>query len=562
MRSLVRPLATISAVAACASAQQTSTATNGDQTVAAVTAADLRTRVGIFAADSMMGRAAGTPWNDKGTDYIARELRRLGLTPAGENGTYFQAVMVRRTVQAGAPITVDGQSFVVWRDFLPRDPRDLGGAQRDLSRGAQVIYGGTWGDPSTLLPASEATGRIVLITVPPLASGEPGWQANRQALAQRYRDAAGVVVASLDAMPQEIRQQLGEGSISLRSTSAPRGEQFPAFWYSTRAMAEAMLGGPLSAARRGALGRTVRAAFEWREEAAPGRNVVAALAGSDPAVRGQYVAIGSHNDHVGFLPGQSADHDSLRATTLVLRPEGAEGTARRATESDRQRIRAILDSLRRLRPARRDSIFNGADDDASGSMGMLEIAEALASAPTKPRRSVLFVWHTAEELGLLGAQYFTDNPTVPRDSIVAQINIDMIGRGGSRDLPGGGPGYLQLIGSRRLSTELGDLVEAVNRRRARPFSFDYQYDASGHPQQFYCRSDHYMYARYGIPVVFLSTGGHVDYHMTTDEPQYLDYDKLRDVTQFIHDVAVEIANRPARLVVDKPKPDPRGDCVQ
>lgn len=563
MRSLVLPVVTISAVAACASAQQTSTATNGDgASVPAITAADLRGRLDIFAADSMMGRAAGTPWNDKGTDYIARELRRLGLTPAGENGTYFQGVMARRTVQPGASVTVDGQSFVVWRDFLPRDPRDLGGAQRDLSRGAQVVYAGVWGDPSTLLPAAEATGRIVMITVPPLPSGEPGWQANRQALAQRYRSAAAIVVASLDAMPQEVRQQLGEGSVAVRSASAQTGDALPAFWYSTRAMAEAMLGGPLASARRGAAGRTVQATYEWREELAPGRNVVAVLPGSDPALRGQYVAIGSHNDHVGFIPGQSVDHDSLRATNLVLRPQGAEGAPRRPTDIDTQRIRAMLDSLRRLRPARRDSIFNGADDDGSGSMGMLEIAEALATSSAKPRRSVLFVWHTAEELGLLGAQYFTDHPTVPRDSIVAQINLDMIGRGGVRDLPGGGPGYLQLIGSRRLSTELGDLVDAVNRRRARPFSFDYQYDATGHPQQFYCRSDHYMYARYGIPVVFMSTGGHVDYHMPTDEPQYIDYDKLRDVTQFIHDVAVEIANRPARLVVDKPKPDRRGDCVQ
>ncbi len=562
MRLLVLPPVTIAALAACASAQQTSTASNGDQTSGAISSADLRARVGIFAADSMMGRAAGTPWNDKGTDYIARELRRLGLRPAGENGTYFQAVMARRMVQPGGAVTVDGQPFAVWRDFLPRDPRDLGGTQRDLSRGAEVVYGGAWGDPATLLPPADAAGRVVVITVPPLSRGEPGWQANRQALAQRYRDAAAVVVASLDAMPTEIRQQLGEGSVALRSTSAPSGQQLPAFWYSTRAMAEAMLGGPLSAARRGAVGRTVRATFAWSEEPAPGRNVVAVLPGSDAALRGQYVAIGSHNDHVGFLPGQSVDHDSLRATNLVLRPQGAEGTPRRATDSDMQRIRATLDSLRRLGPARRDSIFNGADDDGSGSMGMLEIAEALANAPTKPRRSVLFVWHTAEELGLFGAQYFTDNPTVLRDSIVAQINVDMIGRGAARDLPGGGPGYLQLIGSRRLSTELGDLVEAVNRRRARPFSFDYQYDATGHPQQFYCRSDHYMYARYGIPVVFMSTGGHVDYHMPTDEPQYLDYDKLRDVTQFIHDVAVEIANRPARLVVDKAKPDPRGDCVQ
>jgi hypothetical protein len=563
MRSLILPLVTASTLAACASAQQTSTVPSSDATsAAAITAADLRARVGIFAADSMMGRAAGTPWNDKGTDYIARELRRLGLTPAGENGTYFQAVMARRSVQPGAVVTVDGQPFAVWRDFLPRDQRDLGGQQRDLSAGAQVVYGGAWGDPSTLLSPADARGRIVVISVPPLPTGQPGWQANRQALSQRYRDASAVVVASLDAMPQEVREQLGEGSVALRATSAPSGQSLPAFWYSTRAMAEVMLGGSLSSVRRGATGRTARATLEWREEAAPGRNVIAVLSGSDPSLRSQYVAVGSHNDHVGFVPGQSVDHDSLRATNLILRPQGAEGAPRRATDADQQRIRVLLDSLRRLRPARRDSIFNGADDDASGSMGMLEIAEALATGSNRPRRSVLFVWHTAEELGLLGAAYFTDNPTVPRDSIVAQINVDMIGRGGPRDLPGGGPGYLQLIGSRRLSTQLGDLVEAVNRRRARPFTFDYQYDAAGHPQQFYCRSDHYMYARYGIPVVFMSTGGHVDYHMPTDEPEYLDYDKLRDVTQFIHDIAVEIANRPPRLVVDKPKPDPRGDCVQ
>jgi hypothetical protein len=567
MRFLTFPLIATCALAACASAsQQTSTAQNGDAgSAAAITAADLRTRVGIFADDSMMGRAAGTPWNDKGTDYIARELRRLGLHPAGENGTYFQSVMARRTVQADASVMVDGRSFTAWRDFLPRDPRDLGGEQRDLSGGAQVVYGGTWGDTATLIAPREAAGKVIIVTVPALANGQPGWQANRGALAQRYRAASAVVVASLDAMPEAIRQQLSQGSPVLRSTGggpSTSDVELPAFWYSTRAMAEAMLGAPLAGARRGTPGRTVRATLNWREELAPGRNVIAILPGRDPAARGQYVAIGAHNDHVGFAPGQAIDHDSLRATNLILRPQGAEGSTRPASEADIRRIRAMLDSLRSRRPARRDSIFNGADDDGSGSMGLLEIAEALATAPARPRRSVLFVWHTGEELGLFGAQYFTDNPTVPRDSIIAQINVDMIGRGSARDLPGGGPGYLQLIGSRRLSTELGGLVEAVNRRRARPFTFDYQYDAAGHPQQFYCRSDHYMYARYGIPVVFMSTGGHVDYHMVTDESEYLDYDKLRDVTQFIHDVAVDIANRPARLVVDKPKPDPKGDCVQ
>ncbi|MFN2566870.1 MAG: M28 family peptidase [Gemmatimonadaceae bacterium] len=568
MRLMTVPLIAAWALAACASAQQQTSATrdNGDATsTAAITSADLRARVGIFAHDSMMGRAAGTPWNDKGTDYIARELTRLGLVPAGENGTFFQNAMARRTLQAGAVISVDGQTFEPWRDFLPRDPRDFGGSQRDLSGGAQAVYGGSWGDTTGLITPGDAAGKVVIVTVPPLASGQPSRQARRDVLTQRYRTAAAVVVASLDAMPAPIRQQLAQAPPSLRVTTAgPAGgaPPLPAFWYSTRAMSEAMLGGPLAAARVGAAGRTVRGTLTWREEIAPGRNVIAILPGRDPAVRGQYVAIGAHNDHVGFLTGSSFDHDSLRATNLLVRPQGAEGAPRPAGEADLQRIRTTLDSLRRRGPARRDSIFNGADDDASGSMGMLEVAEALATAPTRPRRSVLFVWHTGEELGLFGAQYFTDHPTVPRDSIVAQINVDMIGRGGAADTPGGGPAYVQLIGSRRLSTELGELVEAVNRRRARPFSFDYQYDRPGHPQQFYCRSDHYMYARYGIPVVFMSTGGHVDYHMVTDEPQYIDYDKLREVTQFIHDVALQIANRPARLVVDKPRPDPRGQCVQ
>ena len=563
-RSFVSPLIVI-AVAACAVAPQQTSAQHGEgATGPEITAGDLRARVEIFAHDSMMGRAAGTPWSDRAAAYLVRELTRLGLQPAGENGTFLQNVLVRRTLARGARVSVDGQAFAPWRDFLPRDPRDLGGSQRELGAGAQAVYGGAWGDASGLIAPAAAAGKVVIITVPPLATGQPGWQANRSALTQRYASAAAIVVASLDAMPASIREQLAQGAPVLRgATDGPVPDvRLPAFWYSTRAMTEAMLGAPLPGVRRGTPGRIVRGTLAWHEEPAPGSNVIAVLPGRDPALRGQYVAVGAHYDHVGFAAGTAADHDSVRASNLVLRPEGAEGSPRPAGDADRRRIRAILDSLRRLRPARTDSVFNGADDDASGSMGILEVAEALATASTPPRRSVLFVWHTAEELGLLGAQYFTDNPTVPRDSIVAQINVDMIGRGTARDTPGGGPGYLQLIGSRRLSTELGDLIEAVNRRRSRPFTFDYQYDQPGHPQQFYCRSDHYMYARYGIPVVFMSTGGHVDYHMLTDESQYLDYEKLRDVTRFIYDLTVEIADRPARLAVTGPRPDPRGDCVQ
>lgn len=194
-------------------------------------------------------------------------------------------------------------------------------------------------------------------------------------------------------------------------------------------------------------------------------------------------------------------------------------------------------------------------------MALLEIAERLVAGP-QPKRSVVFVWHTGEESGLQGSRWFTDHPTVPRDSIVSQINMDMIARGGPADEPKGGPGYLQVIGSRRLSTELGDLIEAVNREGKHRLDFDYTYDTDGHPDNFYCRGDHYNYARYGIPIAFFSTGGHRDYHQVTDEPEYLDYPKFTGVTSFVADVTERVANLDHRLKVDKPKPDPQAPCKQ
>jgi putative aminopeptidase FrvX len=311
----------------------------------------------------------------------------------------------------------------------------------------------------------------------------------------------------------------------------------------------------------GLTGKTFQGTVTFVETPAPSRNVVAVLRGSDPKLRGEYVAIGAHNDHVGFN-ASPFDHDSIRAYNDARRKLELASPNHQVSAEQAAQIKVNVDSLHRAHPARRDSIFNGADDDGSGTTAVLEIAEAFAGAKTKPKRSLIFVWHTGEELGLFGAQHFTDNPTVPRDSIVAQLNMDMVGRGRADDEPGGGPGYLQLIGTRRLSTELGDMIETVNKQRRQPFTFDYQYDASGHPEQFYCRSDHYMYARYGIPIAFFTTGSHRDYHEVTDEPQYIDYDKLAAVSQFVYDVATTVANLDHRVVVDKPKPDPRGNCVQ
>lgn len=294
------------------------------------------------------------------------------------------------------------------------------------------------------------------------------------------------------------------------------------------------------------------------EPTIPSRNVVGVLRGSDPVLRNQYVVISAHNDHVG-IARQAVDHDSLRVSNFeaAMRKRGTPANVAQAWATH------ALDSLRALRPPRRDSIFNGADDDGSGTVALLEIAEAMAASPDKPKRSILFISHTAEEEGLLGSEWFTDHPTVPRDSLVAELDMDMIGRGSAADVENGGPAYLELVGTRRLSTELGDVAERVDAKEPIPFRFNYAFDAPGDREQYYCRADHYSYARYGIPSINFSRGDHPDYHEVTDEPQYIDYDALARVTTYVRDLAAALANLDHRVLVDKPKQkDPHAACVQ
>jgi peptidase M28-like protein len=520
----------------------------------AITAAELRTRLYDYADDSMQGRRSGTPGNVKATEFIAAAANRIGLEPAGENGGWFQTVpIVRRTLDPGSALTVDGTSFKAWDDLIPRDQ---GKGARSVA-GARAIYGGTW--DHDLISLEQARGKLVVITLPPV-NGIPAGSANRAQTTERFHTAAGILVATLDHIATSERLELQDAGAQLASGTGP---DVPAFMYGTSRVAEALVGAPLSTLRAGAEGKMVSGDVRFLDAPVgdPARNVVAILRGSDPALRGEIVAIGAHNDHEGIGP-ETLEHDSLRAFNRVMRPEGANSTPGEPSVEQTTRIRAILDSLRQERKPRLDSVLNGADDDGSGSVGVLEIAEQLAKGPARPKRSVLFVWHTAEEMGLLGSNWFTRHPTVPRDSIVAQLNLDMIGRGGAADIKGGGPTYLQVIGSRRLSTELGDLIDRVNSGGKHGFAFDYTFDADGHPSNYYCRSDHYMYARFGIPIAFFTTGSHPDYHQLTDEPQYIDYDKMARVTQFIGEVARAVADLNHRPVVDKPKPDPEGVCKQ
>ncbi|HUQ20269.1 MAG TPA: M28 family peptidase [Gemmatimonadaceae bacterium] len=521
-------------------------------TAPAITADDAMTRLYIFADDSMQGRRAGEPGGLKGTAYIESEVRRLGLTPAGDSGTFFQWVpLVSRAVTPGQTIKADDEPLLVGTDIVPTG---LTGMPASID-GVQVIFAGDATDSGKSIPTEQGAGKIVLVT------------SNASSANARYPRAVAFVLVAPDPQFARFRTISSGRSIRLRTDADTMRTKFTLV--TSVSNVKKFLGVALENARPGTLGRTIHGNINFAMNPAPARNVVAILKGSDPKLRSEYVAIGAHNDHLGIRRAGAVDHDSLRAYNEIAEKifvartgHGTEFPGSGLTPEEIASIHVNVDSLHRIRPARRDSIYNGADDDGSGSMGVLEIAEKYATAKVKPKRSMIFVWHTGEELGLYGSEWFTDHPTIPRDSIVAQLNIDMIGRGEASDLPGGGPRYVELIGSRRLSTELGDMVEAVSKSAGYNFNFDYAFDATGHPEQIYCRSDHYEYARYGIPITFITTGGHSDYHQLTDEPQYISYAHLASIANFVYDVATKIANLDHRVVVDKPKPDPHGQCVQ
>ncbi len=530
----------------------------GGATSAAISPADLRRRISIFADDSMQGRRTGTPGNVKGNAYIAGELARLGLRPAGDSGTFLQRVPLtsyavdpaRATLRAGSP------KLAAFEAYYPFQP-DFTVPARKLD-GAQLVYIGGAADSASIPSRDALQGKVVLFRNQGSANslGAPDLSPGG-----RLGLIAGIAITEMDPLIDNFEQLLRTPKIVIdQEVSVPAGVTQPRMLFIPTGSVAQLFGKPLDQLRPGETGPTLQGAVVFEPSDLTSTNVVGVLEGSDPTLRGEYVALGAHNDAIGIV-SPPVDHDSLRAYNTVVRPRGANDPPGEPTEEQWARIRGLLDSLRGGRPARPDSIVNGADDDGSGSMGLLEVAEALVQG-TRPKRSLLFVWHTGEESGLQGSQWFTDHATVPRDSIVAQINVDMIARGGPNDESKGGPGYVQAIGTRRLSTELGDLTEAVNREGKHGLEFDYTYDADGHPDNFYCRSDHYMYARYGIPIAFFSTGNHRDYHQVTDEPQYLDYEKHARVTRFLADLARQVGDLDHRPVVDKPKPDPDAPCQQ
>ena len=557
MRVLTPALAfTLAIAASSAPAQQLPVKRQAKPTHPAITAEDLMSRLYVYADDSLAGRASGTPYHDKATDIIAGWAKQIGLKPMGDSGTYFQAVPLLRRAWVTSPVVVGERRFTYQKDYgvfaqWTTKPFD----------GAEIVFGGLIGDTSVHLTADQTRDKVVVFGYTPEMAAR-GLQAQfTSALSRPVGSAKAIVLPMLDDAPASVRGYFMQGELVTVPPSGP-AMVMPPVIVASNAMTQALIGAPLTSAKWGTVTGRYTGKVELKDTPTSARNVVAGIEGSDPFLKQQYVALGAHSDHVGVQPG-AVDHDSLRAYNIeVERIKATLGEGKTPTPAQLAAIKVNVDSIRVIRRPRLDSISNGADDDGSGTVAMAEVAEALATGKVKPKRSVLFVWHMGEEIGLVGSDWYTKHPTVPLDSIVAQLNMDMVGRGGAADVKGGGPSYLGLVGSRRLSTQLGDLIETVNKMQRTPFTFDYTYDAPGHPENIYCRSDHASYARFGIPVAFFSTGLHADYHTVTDEPSYIDYPHMAAVTQLVHDVALSVANAAARPVVDKPKPSPNAVCRQ
>ncbi len=528
-------------------------------TTGAITSQDLMTRLYIFADDSLAGRDVGTEGHFKATEYIARELKRMGLKPAGDSGTYFQTLPLgERAVDRMSSLIVGGTSV-----RLGEGGWAFSGAERITLDDTEVIYAGPLADPLPALPPDQVKGRVIAYAV----GSQESFAIAMEGKIAHPEGSVGVMLL-LSPRARGILNYVLSGGLNVIDPSRPLDGRLWAADSTTIALFG--MSGPTLAPGAVSGKLNVKALVEMKRPAHPTRNVVAILPGSDPALRSQYVAIGAHSDHVGTAR-RAIDHDSVYLFNQIVRPGGAEDEDKMGNAEQFEKINAALAERRKTAAPRRDSIFNGADDDGSGSMAVLEIAEYLASLKTKPKRSTLFVWHAGEERGLWGSAYYTEHPTVPRDSIVAQLNMDMVGRGSATDQTGmsadgkelrGGPDYLQLVGSRRLSSELGDAVERVNKERKYNFVFDYAMDANGHPMNIYCRSDHYEYAKWNIPVTFFTTGGHSAYHQVTDEPQYIDYPHMQRVSRLVADIALELGNGATKPKVDGAKMNPRGQCKQ
>jgi hypothetical protein len=506
-----------------------------------ITADQMRGYLSFIASDEMEGRDTPSRGLDTTAKFLAMNLQRWGFKPAGDEGSFLQHIALRRerVDAAETRAELNGQALTLGEDYIPT-------TSAGTATGSLVFAGNGWYIKNKDVDAYkgiDATGKIAVIFATPNANprsvrfgdlGKQGEDWMGPADNARKHGVVGLIyVPDFQYLANWDRNRLrtmDRGATVVEKFMTAPSSTLPTIIVSPK-IANALFQGE----RQGAPSlyekfysgtpdnlpepfvmsaeKKVSMNVGVKKETIGTQNVVAIWEGGDPVLKSEYVALGAHYDHVGV-------------TNM---------------------------------PVNGDSVFNGADDDGSGTTALLSMAEALAHNPTRPKRSTLFVWHCGEEKGLWGSRFFTNYPTVPLDRVVAQLNIDMIGRSkkegdtNPRNRRLTGPNEIYVIGATMMSTELGALSQSVNKSYLN-LSFDLRYDDPADPERLFYRSDHYNYARKGIPIIFFFDGVHEDYHQLGDSADKIDYEKMVKITKTIYMMLWELSNRATRPKVDKPLP--------
>ncbi|MDH3494592.1 MAG: M20/M25/M40 family metallo-hydrolase, partial [Acidobacteriota bacterium] len=498
----------------------------------AITADRLKSYLSYIASDAMAGRDTPSPGLDATAQFIALHLKLWGFKPAGDDGTFFQKMYVKKESLVSADLNVGGSKFKYGDDYVKLSGDVIPSAPLVFVRDGWMVkskgidaYEGVDVKDKLVVVYSEQPSRGI---APPRpegvtdedVAGEKGVEWADPASYAEMKGAKGIVVVMSPAIEQRWAGIKGffmggdAGIEGLERNSRIGAPNLPTLLVSSK-VAKAMFGGDKDHKSDKSFETGKNASFKMvtNLERIPTQNVVAIWEGSDPVLKEEMVAIGAHYDHVGTNENARGD----------------------------------------------DKIWNGADDDGSGTVGVLSVAEALKSSPVRPRRSVLFVWHAGEEKGLWGSEYFNKYPTVDIKKVVAQLNIDMIGRSRAKDDKNSknkdltGPNEVYVIGSEMMSTTLGAVTRETNAGYMN-MSYNLKYDDPKDTNRFFFRSDHFNYAVNGIPIVFWFTGVHEDYHQPGDEVEKIDFQKMEKIVRTIFLTAWELTALDARPLVDKALP--------
>lgn len=481
-----------------------------------ITQDELKEHLYIYASDEFEGRNTGDPGQKKAVEYLKKEYEALGIKPVIE-GNYFQNVPLNIVKTPTVTITNNGKSFSYFDDFI-----SLAAAPSATVSAAEIVYAGYGIDDEKYsdYTSLDVKGKIVVIK-----NGEPKdkagnnvitgdkkaskWSNGRQEMSAKRNTAKEKGAKALFFMDDDLFKRystyfkgLEDRGGSNRLSLPPKKDAEPNMYQFiiSEKMGKALVANINKSSKASKVAAKFEMTFKASSESKPSENVAAIIKGSEKP--DEYIIISSHLDHVGV----NADGE----------------------------------------------VFNGADDDGSGTVSILEIAEAFKTAADNghgPKRSIIFLNVTGEEKGLLGSRYYTDyEPLVPLENTVANLNIDMIGRIDPKRK--GDRNYIYLIGSDKLSTELHNVSEEVNKEFMN-IELDYTYNDENDPNRFYYRSDHYNFAKNNIPIIFYFNGTHDDYHRISDTPDKINYDLLENRSRLVFHTAWELANREARIAVDK-----------